>query len=684
MCISPCFFNGIEILYTYLILISPSYFYVGMRSRSGSIVSTPGSFHGDGSDPSDTGHGTPLTAEELSDLIVGRSPKPCRGKYPSVATVSETLDSVADYVTLPPPPAPPPPRMSFKLTEPLVSHCNNTIALHNTFSSRSSESSSSYVARHGSMSNESHNSTGSKYCSEEAMLQRQIQFQHLAAGFSSHLLMDALPNSHPAALAMKPPTMCLSTSDLSQLNEATFAAAASQLTKCQQLQQQQLHQQRLQHHKSCTSIPLHIEEANARVITTKPHINVLRAQSTYVPSGSLMPSYSSAVTPLNGVASSPPNSSSCYVQSQQTPPLPPLPQPVHMSAALLSKFGKISLQAAADSVPVVGANNYLDVRKSGAAFLQQFHEKFPPPPPLLYQRQPPPPPPPPPVRNHYSGCGNAPPPAHLLHYYPHHHHHQQFDQYRQQLYSDVDYVVYPLKDPAISKQEYLDSKEASGHCALATQQHHQQQYLSQSSLNAAKMAAMGGLRNVNGGVPAAGPSLRSLYGRKTRAMYQSTPNVAMAGYVAAGSSTNSSMVSPLYQQYANAATRYASNQNLTSELSGCSNSSLMYLSSKYPSSTSPLFSTTASLYSSMQSLRQDAASASSSSMYGRILPTLSSYSFARTRSDDNILNCVDQQQQQQRISNLTNCADMKFRKPPPPPPPPYDTQVLGFSILFCL
>lgn len=650
-----------------------------MRSRSGSIVSTPGSFHGDGSDPSDTGHGTPLTAEELSDLIVGRSPKPCRGKYPSVATVSETLDSVADYVTLPPPPAPPPPRMSFKLTEPLVAHCGS--APHNAFSSKSSES-SSYVARHGSMSTESQNSGGGKYCSEEAMLQRQIQFQHLAAGFSSHLLMDTLPGSHSAAAAAKPQPICLSTSDLSQLNEATFAAAATQLTKCQLL-----HQQRLQHHKSCTSIPLRAEEANARVITTKPHISLLRAQSTYVPSGSLMPSYSSAVT-LHGATASPPSQPSSH-QLQQAPPLPPLPQPVHVSAGLLSKMGEMSLHAAnscaAASVPVVGPNNYLDVRKSGAAFLQQFHEKFPPPPPQLYQRQPPPPPPP--VRNHYSGCGNAPP-AHLLHYYPHH----QLDQYRQQLYSDVDYVMYPLKDPAISKQEYLDSKEASGHSAQALrqqQQHHQQQhhhhlhhqYLSQSSLNAKMVAMAGGMRNCNGGVPTAGPSLYSLYGRKTRAMYQSTPNVAIAGgYPAAGSST----VSPLYQQYPNAA-RYASNQNLTSELSGgCSNSSLMYLSSKYPSSTSPLFSTTASLYSSMQSLRQDAASASSSSIYGRILPTSSSCSFARTRSDDNILNCVDhqQQQQQQRSSNLAHCAEMKFRKPPPPPPPPYDTQVIKSSRLL--
>lgn len=37
----------------------------------------------------------------------------------------------------------------------------------------------------------------------------------------------------------------------------------------------------------------------------------------------------------------------------------------------------------------------------------------------------------------------------------------QIEQYRRQLYSDVDYVVYPLQDPAISHQDYLDSKLAA-------------------------------------------------------------------------------------------------------------------------------------------------------------------------------------------------------------------------------
>ncbi|KAF5307992.1 hypothetical protein FQR65_LT06560 [Abscondita terminalis] len=62
------------------------------RDRSNSNISNSGSFRGDGSDPTDT-QPTPLSAEELSDLIVGR--------YPSCKSVSHTLDSDSDYVTLP-------------------------------------------------------------------------------------------------------------------------------------------------------------------------------------------------------------------------------------------------------------------------------------------------------------------------------------------------------------------------------------------------------------------------------------------------------------------------------------------------------------------------------------------------------------------------------------------------------
>lgn len=63
------------------------------RLRSDSNVSST-SFRGDGSDPTDKKQAL-LSAEELTDLIVGR------GTYPSRKTVSNTLDSDCDYVTMP-------------------------------------------------------------------------------------------------------------------------------------------------------------------------------------------------------------------------------------------------------------------------------------------------------------------------------------------------------------------------------------------------------------------------------------------------------------------------------------------------------------------------------------------------------------------------------------------------------
>lgn len=433
------------------------------------------------------------------------------------------------------------------------------------------------------------------------MLQRQIQFQHLAAGFSSQLLLNTLPNQ----LVPSAKTRLRSTTDLSVLNGSyamTNSTAGYSLSQTKQKQ----------NHKSCISLPLRSEETVDRIISTKPQINVFKTHSTYVPSTSVVTSYASPA----GLSY---NLQTCRSQKMNQP----LCYPEVAESSLRNDY-------CVNTVPIVGSNNYLDVRKSGAAFLQHIHEKFPPPPPpLLYNRQPPPPPPPlPPPRNQHSLYnGNL-----LSH---------QFDQYRQQLYSDVDYVIYPMKDPAISKQEYLDSKEASGHC---------NQYLSQTSLNSKMTSPYHVLPPVS----------CSLYGRKSHALYRSTPNVAIAG----------SCVPASYYQQPNI--RYASNQNLTAELSGCSNSSLVYLSSLYSSSTSPLHSAATSMYSSsMQSLRHD------SSVYGRILSGSSNCSFARARSDDNILNCSNDRR---------TSSDLKFRKPPPPPPPPYNSQVYlyAFSIILLL
>ena len=43
----------------------------------------------------------------------------------------------------------------------------------------------------------------------------------------------------------------------------------------------------------------------------------------------------------------------------------------------------------------------------------------------------------------------------------------QIEQFKAQLYSDVDYVIYPHKDPSLSQQEYLDTKEAASFISSA-------------------------------------------------------------------------------------------------------------------------------------------------------------------------------------------------------------------------
>ncbi|XP_047001587.1 protein expanded [Schistocerca americana] len=73
--------------------------------------------------------------------------------------------------------------------------------------------------------------------------------------------------------------------------------------------------------------------------------------------------------------------------------------------------------------------------------------RFSPPPPPLHPRQPPPPPP--------------PSSSSLATVYTSQVTRGQIEQFRQQMFSDVDYVIYPMCDPALSRQEYADAKAAS-------------------------------------------------------------------------------------------------------------------------------------------------------------------------------------------------------------------------------
>lgn len=60
-----------------------------------------------------------------------------------------------------------------------------------------------------------------------------------------------------------------------------------------------------------------------------------------------------------------------------------------------------------------------------------------------------------------------PPPPNLATMYASQLAQSQIELYQKQLYSDVDYVIYPLQDPAISQQEYLDAKQSSIIAAMA-------------------------------------------------------------------------------------------------------------------------------------------------------------------------------------------------------------------------
>lgn len=420
-------------------------------------MSASGSFHGDGSDPSDAGRGNLLSAEELSDLIVGRKPSlatqespttPRRGVYPTRATVSSTLDSDSDYVTLPPPPLPPPRTDSVGKSSAKDLESNVDSLLD-----------SSRIL--GSLSNLSFSSSSKKSLQEESMLHR-----------SSHLYNPLLSTPRHALLSKS----------TSSLNSCT--TSKSFLTPSYVIHPEHQYYTLSNYHPYVSYASTIPEEPNACFVTTKPHYNIYTAHSGMV-QPSVAPSFPQSAAPIRSI----------ITEARQ--------------GIRLDPGARMKLQAPSNLIPIVGSNNYLDVRSSAAAYLSHIHQKFPPPPPV--HRQPPPPPPPP--RTLYANS--------------------QIEQYKQGLYSDGDYVYYPLQDPAISKQEYMESKLA---------------------------------------LPYPPPPYKS------RLLYRSTPNVAIAsGYIPVSFSAQGH--------------KYGSNQNLTpnlneTPLSFLSSSSQLYSPLSYASSSS--------------------------------------------------------------------------------------------------
>lgn len=492
------------------------------RSRSNSILSA-GSFRGDGSDPSSA---RPLlSADELSDLIVGR--------YPPRKTISNSMDSDCDYVTMPPPPPPPaPPLRTDSDRQPPPPPPPYPVGRNVDYATINAPKRSSIPE-----------------------LDREREPPPPPPPYNTKRGDFVVPL--PPRRADPPPPPPPYTSPP----------------------------------REKIQIPPPTPPRNDAVMPREPP-----------PPPPPYPDVT-AVGHVSRIAKITPSDASAAFPPKPPPRIQPptypgdkmKPTPVHAPVAAL----------------VVGPNNYLDVHASRSGpmllpYLTTSAPPAPPPPPVMvHPRQPPPPPPPPP---------SAPAPtSSLATVYTSQVARSQIEQYKQQLYSDVDYVMFPLKDPAVSKQEYIDAKQGSFLAAMAACP-----------------------------PPPPYPSFD-----KSSVMYRSTPYLPGSSF----SSTQS---------------KYASNQNL----SDTGSNYLLHnnLSSHYAASTSSLYSGATYSSTGSHSLRREPPP-----------PTHphTLHAFSRTRSDENILKCLDTLM----TSKMQSLSQSKHRRlPPPPPPPPYEIQVTNVNL----
>lgn len=485
------------------------------RMRSDSNISAAGSFRGDGSDPSDNKH-NPLSAEELTELIVGR------GTYPSHKTVSDTMDSDCDYVTLP---------------MPLEGE--------------------SYL-----QGSEDTAPTEDEYENDLLEITPPAPPQRIDSRSLSGIVEMPQPppyNAHHETTGLRGPDVAPEIPTL-PMRESQMPYPRKSLRSLSTV-------------VPPTTIP---EETPARFITTRPHINILKAHSMI--GESAKPSYAApTVNTINNLSQSPlPSASSLGI------PIVPYHNlhPAHKSFSHPLYHDK-SIPRTCVLLPVIKPRSQAYV------------------PPPTMPRQPPPPPPPQLATVYASQLARS-----------------QIELYQQQLYSDVDYVIYPLQDPAVSQQDYLDSKQGS---YLAAMSHaHPQSYLAYHTVRAHN---------------------RSWDACKNHALYRSTPFLSMA-------------LSP--------PSRYASTQNLSDT----------YV--QLPGTYSPMYSPSiASLCSSYEPPPPVPPLRTRHMAQTTTMPSHASTSslFARSRSDDNILNSIDPMPKSRRPIPPPPHYDKKpIRKPPMPTP----------------
>uniref|UniRef100_A0A336M3J0 CSON011545 protein n=1 Tax=Culicoides sonorensis TaxID=179676 RepID=A0A336M3J0_CULSO len=446
------------------------------RDRSDSNVSGSGSFRGDGSDPSDNKHPL-LSAEELTDLIVGR------GTYPSCKTVSHTMDSDCDYVTLP---------LSLE-GESYLQGSEDTAPTEDEYDQKLLLSPPAIPKRIDSNPNRSL----SNAIELKSMSPPPYHGEHFKTGLRG-------PDIPPPPTSI--PTTSTNNREIPQyINRPNI-------------------------------LPSPQEEANARFITTKPNINILKAHTSVVTEPH-KPSYAAptqTATTLNH--NIPTNLTSATTIG--IPIVPYVNQP-HRSMSIMTPPRYIEQKPGPRTcvlLPVIKPR----------------------------RRQPPPPP----------NTSNQ-----LATVYASQIARSQIELYQQQLYSDVDYVIYPLQDPAISQQEYLDAKQGSILAAMATQSPQAPPYLAYHTVRAHN---------------------RSWDACKNHSLYRSTPYLSMA--------------------YSNPS-RYASSQNLSD--------TYVQLPGTYSPIYSPSIASLCSSYDVPPPPLRPSAIATNATI------------FARSRSDENLLNAND-------------------------------------------
>ncbi|XP_013104137.2 protein expanded [Stomoxys calcitrans] len=657
------------------------------RLRSDSNVSTSDSFRGDGSDPTDNKHNL-LSAEELTELIVGR------GSYPNRKTVSNTLDSDCDYVTLPLSMSGESYIQGHQDTAPTEDHVEDLISdLLPTDPpappkrvDSNMPSLSNIQMRSPPPYNARHKTTG--LCGPPI---KRASLTTAAAPTANHnalpptAVVKTAPNQVPltttetkslpkiinvpkAPQPTVPATTAVATHTTSLPPPTTIAPAvikrrnpppyplpskprptslvsvASSSSSLNQSAGNGL----VNAGGSMTS--LKSEEITARFITTRPQINILKAHTSLV-NENAKPSYA-APTNCSSAASSTGSVCSHHIPSHLSQLSVPNSNYVSGSQASLSMHQlHAAAAAAAVSTPTTPTHSTsMSVTSmahqhqaagvlptsmgiplhhpynlhGGHKSMSSLHHQQPPPPPPPYPaelKQPAPrtcvllpvikprqylPPPPPSLPRQPP----PPPPTQLASLYTTPLAHKQLELYQQQLYSDVDYVIYPLQDPAVSQQEYLDAKQGSMLAAMAQTpppphaHHHHHPYLAAYHHAAAASQAYEAC--------------------KGHAIYRSTPYLPLA------LTTHS---------------RYASTQNLSDT----------YV--QLPSAYSPMYSPSMASICSSYEPPPPPPLHPAAAMAVNTAATTATPLFARSRSDDNILNTLD--------------SLPKVKRLPPPPPPPY-------------